>query len=343
VQGAKRWGRRVVPLGVATLCASYSACEDIEDISTDEQFGSQLQGSQLQGSQLQGSQLQGMNLLGFQFSGATLGGSALDNVRVEAGEVVAEQNQVTLHGSALAGAHLQAQVQDPGTSPPTTSLVEYRITSVVSEDAKYDPTGTGSTFLYTLEQWVDGSSSWEPACPVDADGRRAAIPLAAIWDDHGDRSVSSSLFTLGCTTGVIAKCYRWGYRPWVTGYGDLVAMHWACTRLARADYCGDGVSHTYDGTLINVWDDLSWPGPIQGHGGLLPPMGMTFEAGWDTGGAVCLSHTRWLQIGSLIAVVCPDRLIPPATGQLTCNTVTQALGMGSSAHLFNESNLNVSP
>lgn len=335
-----RWISRVIPLGVASLCTAYCACEfpeDPEDTSTGEQFGSSLQGSSLQGSSLQGSSLQGMSMMGFQINGATLGGAPLENLRVVGGALVAEQAQVTKQGSALAGAHLQAQVRNLNVSPPATALVEYRITGVASEDSKYDPTNTGSTFLYTLEQWVDATSSWEPACPADADGRRVAIPLTATWDEHGDRIESSSQFTFGCTTGVIAKCYRWGYRPWVTGYGNLVAMHWSCTRLARADYCGNGVSHTYDGTLINVWDDLPFPGPIQTHGGLLPPLGMVFEAGWNTGGAVCLSHLRWLEIGSLIEDACPDRLIPPAVGPLTCNTLGQVLDISASAHLFNES------
>jgi ADYC domain/Pentapeptide repeats (8 copies) len=339
-----RWIARVAPLGVASLCAAYCACEAAESASTDEQAtlrqqGSNLQGSNLQGSNLQGSNLQGMRMLGFQIDGATLGGRPLDSVRVEAGEIVAEQDQVTLRGVALVGAHLQAQVRNLTVSPPATALVEYRITDVVPEDARYDPTNTGSTFLYTLEQWVGDSSSWQPACPADADGRRVAIPVAAIWNEHGDRIESSSLFTLGCTTGVIAKCYRWGYRPWVTGYGDLVAMHWTCTRLARADYCGDGVSHTYDGTLINVWDNLPAPGPIQTHGGLLPPLGMIFEAGWDTHGAVCLSHVRWLQLGPLIAAACPDRLIPPGLGPLTCDVASDVLGLDPSVHLFDESYL----
>ena len=190
------------------------------------------------------------------------------NLRVEHGEVVAEQDQVTLHGASLVGAHLLR----PGAESRVPIAPVDRARRVSDHRrragrlAAYDPTHTGSTFLYTLEQWVDDTGSWQPACPVDADGRRVAIPLAATWDEHGDRIESSSLFTFGCTTGVIAKCYRWGYRPWVTGYGDLAAMHWTCTRLARADYCGDGVSHTHDGTWINVWDNLPAPGPIQKHG-----------------------------------------------------------------------------
>jgi hypothetical protein len=274
-------------------------------------------------------------------------GSPLMNLRVQQGELVAAQNYVTLRGPSLAGAHLYAEVQDLTASPPVAAPVEYRITSIVQEDAKYDPTYIGSTFLCTLEQNVDNSGSWQPACPVDADGRRAAIPLAATWNAHGDRVESSSLLTFGCTTGVIAKCYRWGYRPWVTGYGDLVAMHLTCTRLARADYCGNGTPHTRDGTLIDIWDNLPSPGPIQQHdAGLLAEL-LDFEAGWNTGGAVCLSHARWLDGGTLLAQACPDRLIPPILllgvllGGAVCDFESQVLGDGSNPLMFDETGLHL--
>jgi ADYC domain len=327
----------------AVLCASYCSPDPLET-SSDEQFGSNIQGTELQGTQLQGSNIQGMTMQGFGFAGATLNGAALTNVHVDKGELVADQNQVTLHGTSLAGAHLYAQVRNISVSPPTTASVEYRITSVVAETA-YDPTNTGSTFLYTLEQNVDNLGSWQPACPLDLDGARVAIPLAATWDETGARVESTTMFTFGCTSGVIAKCYRWGYRPWVTGYGDLAEMHWICTRLARADYCGNGKSHTHDGTLINIWDTLPSPGPIQHWealpGELLPEL--LFEAGWRTNGAACLSHARWLlPDGVLIALECPNKLTLPGLaglGGTACDTLGQALGYGSAVKMFDESYL----
>jgi len=335
---------------VAALCA-LSCTADVVEISTDDQAstvlqsrqqqGTQLQGmhqqgTQLQGTQLQGTQLQGMTMQGFQFAEATLGGVALVNLRVEGGEVVAEQDHVTLRGASLIGAHLYAQVGSLEVDPPATALVEYRITNIMTEDSKYDPTYTGSTFLYTLEQNVDNTDSWQPACPVDFDGRRVAIPLAATWNAYGDRVESSSLFTFGCTTGVIAKCYRWGYRPWLTGYGDLAAVHWACTRLARADYCGDGVPHTRDGTWVNVWDDLTGPGPIEAHGAR-PLAGMSFEAGWNTDGAECLSRTRWKSDMKQIQRTCPDRRMKSSRAKKFCDNVEDARDHGLQVLLFNES------
>jgi hypothetical protein len=329
----------------AALSVAFCACDVVEDEETaaTEQAGMTMQGTTLQGVTMQGMTMQGMTMQGYRLGGATLSGVGLMNVRVEKGELVGERDQVTLRGDALVGAHFHAEARNLTANPPTSALGEYRITAVAAEDPAYDPTRTGNTFLYTLEQWVGDTSSWQPACPADSDGRRVAIPLAATWDERGDRIESSTLFTFGCTTGVIAKCYRWGYRPWLTGYGNMEDMHWTCTRLARADYCGNGVSHTHEGTLINIWDTMPAPGPIQTRG--TPPLGMIFEAGWRTNGAACLSHTRWLLgDGLLIAAACPDRLIAPGLfglGGTVCDTLGQALNYGSAVKMFNESYLNL--
>jgi hypothetical protein len=333
---------RYATLGLS-VCACSAVAPSTPETSRIVQAGMNLQGMNLQGMNLQGMNLQGMNLQGIRQGGATLSGDGLDNVRVERGEIVATRDGVTLRGTALVGAQFHADAEDPSVSPPATADVAYRIAAIAPELAKYDPTGTGHTYLYTLEQWNPDTASWQAACPTDVDGKRVAIPLAAIWDARGDRIASSSLFTFGCTTGVIAKCYRWGYRPWVTGYGDLVAMHWACTRLARADYCGDGTPHTRDGTKIDVWDTLPPPGPIQRHAILVDSLGMTFEAGWNTGGAVCLSRARWLlDDGALLAALCPDRLVAPGLlGQTVCDTTSDVLGYDPDAKLVNESYLNL--
>jgi hypothetical protein len=329
---------RDVVIPMVALCLAACAAEPAQGVA--EQPFMQQQGTELQGVVLQGTQLQGMTLQGFRFAGATLNGAALVNLRLDKGELVAEQNQVTLRGAALVNAHLFAEAQNRNVHPPQNAVVEYQITGIVAEDAVYDPTHTGNTFLYTLAQNVN--NTWPPACPADSDGRRAAIPLADTWDEHGARNSSAPLFTLGCTTGAIAKCYRWGYRPWVTGYGNLTITHWTCTRLARADYCGDGVSHTQNGTLINLWDNLGAPGPIQAQGST--PSGMSFEAAWGQNGAICLSHARWNMNGAVVAAACPNRLQPPGQAMhpgTVCDSIAEALMQGgSNSRMFNESIFN---
>jgi hypothetical protein len=338
--------KRFVLIGLAALCATYCSSGEVElETSTTKQMtGSQAQGPELHGFDLQGD-VEDMTMRGFQFSGATLNGSALTNVRIEQGELVAEQGSATLHADDLEGARLIAQVKDMSANPPEIHTVEYRITAVEEEDDDYDPTDTGETYLYTLEQNVDGNGDWQPACPLDADDRRVAIPLTDFYDETGARVDSSTLFTFSCTRGAIAKCYRWGYRPWLTGFGtSMEDMHWTCTRLARADYCGTGASYTYEGTEINVWDSLPSPGPIQSHGST--PSGMVFEAGWNTGGAVCFSAQRWLLVngGPLIAVLCPNRLILPVPllvpGTL-CNDDEDVIELYPTAKMFNETKLNI--
>lgn len=322
---------RVVTVCTAALCTFAYACALSEETSTGEQASENLNGSNLNGSNLNGSNLNGMTLLGFLVSEATHTGVALTDLRVENGQLAAERNAITLRGPDLDGAVLQASARDINANPVTSATVTYRITDVVAEDSAYDPTGTESTFLYEIEQW--NGSTWVPGCPLDHNGQRFAIPVAAEWDESGTRSDSSTMFTLACTAGVIAKCYRWGYRPWVTGYGDLAAMHYACTRLARADWCGDGVSHTTTGTWINVWDILPSPGPIQ-HQETVE--GMEFDSGWNGSGATCLSTARWAASGSVIAAACPGKLPAPGQGGTACNSQAAALSHDASTLLFKE-------
>jgi hypothetical protein len=299
-----------------------------------------MQGMNMQGMNMQGMNMQGMNMQGMNMQGATLGSHQLQNLRIVKGEVIAERGGHTLRDTSLTGARFTARAVSSD-SPPIVAELAYRITAVTLENPAYDPTHSGGTYLYTLEQYREDTEEWVPACGPDGDGRRVAIPVAATWNAHGDRVESSTLFTFACTTGVIAKCYRWGYRPWLTGYGtSMAAMHQSCTRMARADYCGDGTPHTQDGTWINVWDTLSSPGPIQRHG-LLPPLGMLFEAGWSTDGAVCMSRARWL-LDDGLAQLCPNRLVAPGLlGATVCDTVVEVLGYDANAKLFNESYLNL--
>ena len=41
----------------------------------------------------------------------------------------------------------------------------------------------------------------------------AALPLRGRWDATGAKQDPDTAISLGCTSGVLAKCVRWGYRP----------------------------------------------------------------------------------------------------------------------------------
>lgn len=121
---------------------------------------------------------------------------------------------------------------------------------------------------------ADGS----PVCEGDG----AGIFVAGAWDETGAFDEVEGELTFSCTDGVISKCIDWGYAPWSFG----AQVHQSCTRLARADYCGDGRPWTLDGTHIDVYDDLG----VQQRVGFDE---MSFEAAWGERGAVCVRAARY--------------------------------------------------
>jgi hypothetical protein len=94
-------------------------------------------------------------------------------------------------------------------------------------------------------------------------------------------------FLITCTGGAEGKCIRFGYKPWRTlpDGTSLVPYYQTCVRLVRADYPGDGVGYTRNGTPINLFDRI-------GIRKDEPADGMELEAAWGPNGAVCVRHTR---------------------------------------------------
>ena len=65
---------------------------------------------------------------------------------------------------------------------------------------------------------------------------------------------SSDGMTFACRDqSAMAKCLEHAkYRWWESSDDDV--RHQACVRMLRADYCGDGVAHTVNGTVLDVED-----------------------------------------------------------------------------------------
>ncbi len=140
-------------------------------------------------------------------------------------------------------------------------------------------------------------------CGVAADGTPLrAIPLAGMWDlragvaGGGAHHDDARGFTFACEGKVLADCVTMGYKPWVVGQlcdgkrGSstckdvaIADYHQACTRMLRADYCGDGAPHTVDGTVIAAWDAL---------GIRVQDPAFALEAEWTPSGARCARRTR---------------------------------------------------
>jgi ADYC domain len=150
-------------------------------------------------------------------------------------------------------------------------------TEVTIRSVEEDPRAVGGRVL--LHHFVVKDDSGHPVnlCAPDAQGHSLGFPVPD----------SSGGFDLTCTSGAVGKCIRWGYRPWEEAPGGppLRALHEACVHMARADYGGDGVPTTRDGTMIDLYDRFG----IQVSDRSVP---MSFEAAWGVDGAICVAHPR---------------------------------------------------
>lgn len=178
-------------------------------------------------------------------------------------------------------------------SDETGASAEARIDAI---DADAQDT-SGETLLYTLSYKDAATGASVGACVPDKTGTAKAIPVLGAWDASGAHILSPTEFTFGCTSGVVAKCVRWGYKPWQSkGNTPLGPYHEACVRMARADYCGDGTSFTRDDTPVDIYDNI----------GLLErtPSLMLFDAAWTPSGAYCIGKERWLNLLGILSPTC---------------------------------------
>jgi hypothetical protein len=153
---------------------------------------------------------------------------------------------------------------------------------------------TGEVMLYTLSEPDPAAVGWRNACNPDPDGRRLGFPLAGAFSPDGRYLQVPGRILVTCTGGAEGKCIRFGYKPWRTlpDGTSLEPYYQACVRLVRADYGGDGVGHTRNGTPIDLFDRIG----IQ-QDETAP--NMTLEAAFGPEGAVCVAHTRLSDVLSM--------------------------------------------
>lgn len=153
-----------------------------------------------------------------------------------------------------------------------------------------DQIGTSDVWEYDLD-FAQSYGYWSDFCQDDNGNPVKALALPDVWDPNtGDRVEPrpAGAVTFACKNAALAKCVLFGYRPWASKDGvPLADYHQACTRMVRADYCGDGQSHTVSGTPIHVLDQI-------GLQNVDPVKSYVVEAEWGPDGAVCLnaSNTR---------------------------------------------------
>lgn len=241
--------------------------------------GGSLNGGSLNGGSLNGGSLNGNDLSGFlvhvDYAGAAINGdSSLDWVRIEGTEFQAKQGSFLHTGSAFRGAWFFGTLGDG-------RRVKLRVADMRAAAAPNSD---------LTEYWVeyrDDDNVWHPLCRDDTGAAVWAYPVKGTYDFRrgvptgGQHFDDPARFTFACGGGAIQKCINLGYRPWATRNGvSLAAYHQACTRLLRADYCGDGTPYTQNGNRVNLYDTVGVQQDTENW---------FFEADWDERGARCFS------------------------------------------------------
>jgi len=224
----------------------------------------------------------------------------------------------TLRNEALVGLSLVLRV--PDALGLTTSQYKLRISSSENIDSQF-----GDVSGYQVDVYTDGllGGSWSSYCkgPGGA-SQRSVFYQGSQWSPvDATRTDGANLVTMTCESGSVAKCMRWGYRPWASantqsGQSATAAdYHQACIHMKRASYCGDSQAHTVDGTSIFVSDQQS---PPINSGSLA-----SIEALWTVQGATCVTNRRHPEI---LFLGCPLPLptcpANPSSGYLLATGLT---------------------
>jgi hypothetical protein len=196
-----------------------------------------------------------------------------------------------------------------------------------------------SMVLHQVEVQVFDSANtehWAPLCGVNQNGDAVpAIALRGEWSlaessSIGGDQVSDSPYrvSFACVNGALGKCAAectdpvlcsilrvqtaLAYKRWVAPHyqyvdgtwmwRDYALDHQACTRMIRADYCGDGRAWTANGTQIDVYDRTRINTATKAG----TPYWM-YEATWNENGAVRISCDR-IKEGP---VTCPSTSTAP--------------------------------
>ncbi|MDY7227612.1 ADYC domain-containing protein [Hyalangium rubrum] len=162
---------------------------------------------------------------------------------------------------------------------------------------------------YRIEAWNAVAQEWENPCvALNNVPDPRALAVSSLWDESGASKAVPGRFTFACENGAITKCVRWGYKPWASRDGQPLAdLHQACTRMARADYCGNGRSHTHQDTTIDMYDRLGMLTRTHEASAEWDPARASFEAAWGPDGATCLARTRDGRALATVLQECPNR------------------------------------
>jgi hypothetical protein len=271
-------------VSMVSFVLSLGACaigeEPVEVGNTSEEIvspnGMTLNGMTLNGMTLNGMTLNGMTLNGMTLNGMTLNGMTLNGMTLNGSELTGVAGDVPVDGEELVGAKVNGELSNGGT-------ITLRI-----DGAKKLLPPNDDVWAYEVVAGGD-NNTWQPLCGTVNGQVVLAVPLSGTWNYQsgvpggGAKTADPTRFTFACRGTALAKCVELGYKPWESSNGvGLDDHHQACTRMLRADYCGDGTPGTINGRLINVYDGVGVQADTESWG---------VDAEWDADGARCVGDT----------------------------------------------------
>jgi hypothetical protein len=285
---------RYIHVMMVSAAVTAGCDEAIEDVVADGP--TQLRALNDNGIELNGAAANGTRFNGTRFNGTWFNGAMLLDARF-AGSVESKLSGWSLVpgtsllqatdadgrvyvGEELVGAGLRWLIKDESQG---TLDVYMRIAAVTQSQRWPD------VYFTDIEVRV-GAGAWESLCTDGAGSPTEAIVIPGFFDEETAswHPGEGGELAFACRGTAAGKCLEWGYRVWASHEGEALADHYrACTRMVRADYCGNNVPHTVNGTVIDVSDGLK--PPI-----LAPETDWAVEAKWGPDGAVCLNQPRKL-------------------------------------------------
>jgi hypothetical protein len=211
-------------------------------------------------------------------------GGAIEGIRIVSHHLEGHnaQNSSPLTDPDWTNAVVMGQVHCPNPKfAQKTYPVKLHILGLNTNFALMSAQGQGLWKAYRLQLELEGGKMLN-ACH---DANDVAFPIAGYWDDSSVHNITNNnIFSFACTKRDAAFCITTGYHD---DQGDNQAQLFeACTRMMRADYCGDGRSYTKDGTFISTWDNKGIAEEPS-----IPQL--VFEAAWNRKGVVCWARPRW--------------------------------------------------
>lgn len=227
-----------------------------------------------------------------------LGTLRIDGVNYVAGQLLGSEWRFQIANGTLAPRYFTARVSGVGIAsvPGGLDLPIYNFTLGAGE-RYWDPGPNSACAALDLISENNIVLKQVDSTPVGVPNNFkkgfAAVLFGGIKvSELGVVNADEQMIFLGCASGAIGKSGLWGYPPWVSAYGGRTGVQQlqAASRAVRADYCGDGVSHTADGTPLQVRDRFfpAFDDAVEAS-----------EAVWGTNGSACqVTDDRLLTGGS---------------------------------------------